>query len=455
VSRTSTAVPPHLELLQRELIAAAAGRTKRLIVTLPPRHGKSETSSHWFPTWFIGNFPDKRLLLCSYEASFAASWSRKVRDSLIDAVGLGVFSEGPRDDLGAANQWETPSGGGMISAGVGGSITGRGANGLIIDDPVKNAEEANSPTYREKTWEWYTTTAYTRLEPNGFVVLVQTRWHVDDLAGRILSPDYQSQQDIDAWRVINLPAFAEEGDPLGREPGEALWSERYPKDVLEQSRRVLGAYGFNALYQQSPTLREGGMFKREWCRIADAAPAGGTVFRMWDLAGTEGGGDWTAGVKVRAVNGTYCIEDVRHEQLSPHGVRNLVKLTADLDGRDCMVGIFQDPGQAGKEQAQEYAFLLSGYALKVVASSGNPDIRAMAAAAQFEAGNVKLLRGPWNGALVDELCAFQSKRANGIDDQVDALAGAFAELNDAQEETRTVHIDDLMPGYSPPRYGLA
>lgn len=440
ISRTPISVPPHLQLLQDELMECAAGRTKRLIVTMPPRHGKSETVSHWFPTWFLGNFPDRRLLLCSYEASFAASWSRKVRDSLVEGVELGIFSDGPRADLGAAHQWETPHGGGMISAGVGGSITGRGANGLIIDDPVKNAEEANSPTYREKTWEWYTTTAYTRLEPGGFVVIVQTRWHVDDLTGRILSPDYQSEQDIAEWRVVNLPALAEEGDPLGRDIGEPLWPQRYPAEALAQSKRVLGSYGFNALYQQRPTLREGGMFKREWCRLADASPAGGKVFRMWDLAGTEGGGDWTAGVKVRAVNGQYCIEDVQHEQLSPRGVRDLVRLTAELDGRDCPVGIFQDPGQAGKEQAQEYAKLLAGFALKVVPSSGDPDLRAMAASAQFEAGNVTLLRGKWNAALIDELCAFQSKRANGVDDQVDALSGAFAELTTPVQQVRTVRL---------------
>ena len=429
------ACPPHIELIQRQLMLAAAGQHRRVIITMPPRHGKSETASHWFPVWLLGNFPHLRVVLCSYEATFAASWSRKVRDSLTEARALGLYAHGPRDDLGAASVWETDAGGGMISAGVGGPITGRGANLLIIDDPVKNAEEANSPTYREKTWEWYTTTAYTRLEPRGIVVIIQTRWHIDDLTGRILSPDYSAAQDIADWRVINLPALAEENDPLGRAPGEALWPERYPVEELEKSKRILGSYGFNALYQQHPTLREGGMFKRDWFKIVDAVPANMKWVRFWDLAGTEKGGDCTAGVKLGELNGRYLFADCAHDQLSPRGVRNLVKLTAELDGRDCTVGLYQDPGQAGKEQAQEYAKLLAGFPLKILPSTGDPDLRAQALSAQFEAGNVDLLRGPWNSAFIDELCAFQSKKTNGVDDRVDAASGAFSLLKTARKPT--------------------
>lgn len=422
------ACPPHIELIQRELMECVAGRTKRLMVTLPPRHGKSECVSHWFPVWLLGNFPQMRIMLCSYEASFAASWSRKIRDSLTEAVSLQLYKCGPRADLARADQWETVLGGGVVSAGVGGAITGRGANALIIDDPVKNAEEAHSPTYRQKTWDWYTTTAYTRLEPVGFVVLVMTRWDIDDLGGRILSPDYQAQADIDQWRRIDIPAIAEEDDPLGREPGAALWPDRYPIETLEQQRRVLGTYAFSALYQQRPTLAEGGMFKRQWMRFVDAEPAIGRDIRFWDLAGTEGAGDWTAGVKVREFQKRYVVTDVVHGQLSPQGVRNLILATAELDGKECSIGMYQDPGQAGKAQAQEYAKLLAGYPFHIMPSSGDPDLRAMAVAAQFEAENIEIKRGPWNGAFVDELCAFQSKRTNGVDDQVDALSGAFGQL---------------------------
>jgi predicted phage terminase large subunit-like protein len=257
-------------------------------------------------------------------------------------------------------------------------------------------------------------------------LLVVTRWHVDDLAGRLLSGE--NEDDQVPWTVISLPALAEENDPLGRAPGEALWPERYDADTLRASRATLGSYFFEALYQQRPTKRAGGMFKRDWFQIVGAPLRGAKRVRCWDLAGTEGEGDWTAGVKLAERDGNFCFEDVVRGQWGPRGVRDRVLQTAQLDGPEVEIVLFQDPGQAGKDQVSEYRKLLVGFPVHVMSSSGNPDLRAESLSAQFEAGAVTLLRAHWNEEFIDELCAFSSKSTNGIDDQVDGASGGFVRL---------------------------
>lgn len=230
---------------------------------MPPRHGKSEFASKTFPAWFLANWPDKRVIVASYAAEFAASWGRKAR-TLLQDHGLRFFDVSLRHDSKAADAWDIEGhSGGMQTCGVGGPLTGKGADVLIIDDPVKNAEEANSEVYRQKTWEWYISTAYTRLEPGGAVILIQTRWHEDDLAGRILA---HAKETGEEWTVINLPALAEPNDELGRSEGEPLWPERYDAAALEGIRKTVGSYFFSALYQQRPVPPEGGLFKKSWFR---------------------------------------------------------------------------------------------------------------------------------------------------------------------------------------------
>jgi predicted phage terminase large subunit-like protein len=404
----------------------AAGNWKRVAIFIPPRHGKSETASHYGPTWFLGRLPFWRVILASYEASFAASWGRKVRDSLHEAHERGIFTADVRGDVSSVSEWETTAGGGMITAGVGGAITGRGGNLLILDDPIKNAEEAASATYRDKVWEWYTSTFYTRQEPGAAVVLMMTRWHQDDLGGRILALAETTGQGP-PWHIINFPGIAEEQDLLGRQPGEALWPERYPVDTLEDRRRTLGSYQFNALYQQRPTAREGGFFKRHWFEIVEAAPAqvSGRV-RFWDLAATEGGGDWTRGPRLSlSPEGVIYVEDLQSLQGSPHQVEQLVKLTAAVDGYSVKIRGEQEPGSSGKALAEHYIRLLRGYDVRFAPSSGDKEVRAAPFAAYAEAGNVKLVNGPWIGAFLDELCEFPR---GAHDDIVDAASAAFGVL---------------------------
>lgn len=250
---------PHLQLISFHLARAAAGRGRRILIATPPRHGKSLLTSVWTPAWFLSLWPYRRVMLCSYEAGVATDWGRQVRNLLDEhAETLGVTLA---KDSKAAGRWNTAQGGGMTCAGVGGPITGRGADLLLIDDPVKNSEQANSVVDRNKKDVWWRETARTRLEPHASVVMIQTRWHEDDLMGRRLRAMRLGEE---AWNEIRLPAVAEEDDPLGRAPGEALWPDRYPLEALEELRTDVGPYGWAALYQQRPQPIEGGIFRAEW-----------------------------------------------------------------------------------------------------------------------------------------------------------------------------------------------
>lgn len=283
----------HLEELNHKLIDVADGKIKRLAVFMPPRHGKSELISKYFPAWYLGTNPDKRVILCSYEADFAAGWGQKVRD-LIQEYNY-IYGVSINDGSAARNRWDLAgNSGGMVTAGVGGPITGKGASILIIDDPVKNAEQANSPTYREKAKDWYRSTAYTRLEPNGAVVVIQTRWHEDDLGGWLLS---ESDED---WDVLSLPAINEEGEPL--------WPDRFNLERLLEIKKELGSYWFSAMYQQNPQPTEGGLLKRNWIRYYDKLPGSASnhvTYTGWDLAiSQKETADYTCSCTIRRDNNT-------------------------------------------------------------------------------------------------------------------------------------------------------
>jgi len=257
---------PHLRYLNERLVEIADRRFKGLVVTMPPRHGKSELIDRYLPAWWLGTFPQQRIILTSYEAEFAASWGGKARDIFERSCHLWGHEVNMRSS--AAARWDLKQmDGGMITAGAGGPITGKGAHLLIIDDPVKNAEEANSKVMRDKLYDWWRSTAYSRLEPGGVVIIIQTRWHEDDLAGRVLR-DHADDPD---WHAVDFKAVCEGEEALGRVVGDPLWPERYPIERLDEIRKELGPYWWSSLYQQSPQPEGGGLFKRDWfkyCRIS-------------------------------------------------------------------------------------------------------------------------------------------------------------------------------------------
>lgn len=255
----------HHEVIAAALEEVEAGRMLRLIITMPPRHGKSELASKRFPAWFIGKDPSREVILATYNANFAQDFGRKVRD-IIEMKVFGQIFPGStlKNKAKAADRLEMDENGLAHFVGTGGSLTGRGADCLIIDDAIKSRVDANSKSFRDKQWEWFTQVAMTRLLPMGRVVIIMTRWHEDDLVGRLTDPSNPcyNRDEAAVWKVLSLPAIADEGDPMGRKNGEALWPERYPLPVLEAQRR-LDPTGFSALYQGKPTPDDGDYFTRE------------------------------------------------------------------------------------------------------------------------------------------------------------------------------------------------
>jgi hypothetical protein len=265
----------HLDIIDRIYQRIAAGERIRAMVTMPPRAGKSRRTSRWGPAWYLRMQREHRFMLASYAAHLADDHGRWVRNTITENASL--LGIDLRYGSQAANRFDLEGHeGGMVTAGVGGALTGRGAHVAVVDDPFKGAEDAGSPTQRERVWDWWQSVLLTRLEPQGSVLLVNTRWDDDDLSGRLL------KEEPDDWIVIDLPAIAlTDDDPLGRTPGEALWPERYNEDDYARIRKSVGERVWWALYQQQPRPLEGGVW--QWARITGnrVSPV---AFRGVDLA---------------------------------------------------------------------------------------------------------------------------------------------------------------------------
>lgn len=257
----------HLDLLDKTLMDISEGLIKRVIITMPPRKGKSERVSKKFPAWHCGKYPEDEIIISSYSLDLSRDFSVIARDTF-KKHGNSTFEYQISASKQSGESWGIEGHrGGVNAAGVGGSITGKGARIAIIDDPVKNSEEANSEVMREKVWQWYETTLLTRLTPDGRIVVVMTRWHEDDLVGRLLKKQAEELREGnhvgEQWTVINMPEYAEDGDLLGREIGEPIWPEfGFTKEVMEKKRQEVGGYTWNALYQQRPSAAGGTIFKR-------------------------------------------------------------------------------------------------------------------------------------------------------------------------------------------------
>ncbi|TFH19573.1 MAG: terminase [Myxococcales bacterium] len=272
--------PWHLELLAGRLEAVERGDLARLMVLMPPRHGKSLLASTMFPAWYLGRHPDRTVLFAAYASELARDFGRRVRNLVASDEHRATF---PRcsisRDSSSTERFDLLAGGAYYAVGRGGSITGRGADVVLVDDPLKDRAEADSAAVRKSLHAWYSDVAYTRLQPGGAVIVINTRWHEDDLSGWLLE-----EHPEEGWEVISLPAIAE-ADEEHRLEGEPLWPGRFPAPVLERIRGVLGGASFASLYQQRPAAVEGAIFKRAWWRTYTDVPAGiGRVVHSWDTA---------------------------------------------------------------------------------------------------------------------------------------------------------------------------
>jgi len=397
----------------------------RLMLFMPPRHGKSTLASVAFPAWHIGRHPDHEFISCSYSGSLAMNFSRKVRQLLREPVYKNVFEKSRLDkDSQSVESWQTTQGGGYVAAGVGGGITGKGANILVIDDPVKNREDAESENNREATWDWYTSTAYTRLSPGGGILVILTRWHDDDLAGKLLR---HAEEGADQWEVIKYPAIAEEDEKF-RKVGESLHPERYNVDALEQIRKAIGPRDWSALYQQNPVSDEGDYFSREMIRYFDYDEIDTShlnFYCAWDLAiGQRDRNDYSVGIVVGVdeYDTLYVVDVVRGK----YDGFELVEQILDLyeTWRPSIVGIERGHiemalGPFLQKRTRERG-LNEAYFKDLKVGKRDKEARARAIQGRMQQGMVYFPKDAiWTGPMVAELLRFP----NGThDDQVDALA---------------------------------
>lgn len=417
----------HVEVMEQAILDTIA-TGGRLILSASVRHSKSETASKWTPAWFLGRYPDKRVILAGHEADFAARWGRAARDILTEH-GPDVFGVKVSRRSEAANRWDIDGhAGGMLTIGVGGSPIGRGADLMIVDDPVKSYEDAMSPLKRQRVKEWWTGTMASRVEPGGAVILIMARWHEHDLAGWLLS------EDPETWRELRLPAICDDpdSDPLGRAAGEPLWPERWPLDELERAHRdvtlTLGETVWLAQYQQRPTTPEGGTFpERMWRFIgAHEVPDNLQWVRAWDYAASKDEGDWTVGCRMaRLPDGRFVIDDVVRGQWDGYRFQQELHSAARRDPAGTWIELPQDPGAAGKILGQQLVASLAGHIAAARPVSGSKEVRAAGYAAQQQAGNVVLVEADWNGRWVAEHSTFPR---GSHDDQVDAGATGFNRL---------------------------
>lgn len=436
-----------LERFSRDV---AAQKSPRLMLLMPPRHGKSEIASRNFPAWHLGQYPDHEMIACSYNVALAMTFSRKVKDIISDPLYTPVFSTQLDPNNQGAEAWALQGArGGYVAAGIGGPITGRGAHVLLIDDPVKNAEEADSEDIRNKIWEWYLSTAYSRLAPGGGVLIIQTWWHDDDLAGRLQSLMHNAEDDyVDQFEVVKYPAIAEADEWLNaqteqieydlsapdpaaysmlRKKGEALHPERYDLEkLLRIKSQNKGGRWWSALYQQNPVPDDGGYFERSQFKMGSPPRKHeANVFIAWDFAISEKKqNDYTVGtVGLQDDNDVlHVVDQVRFKSGDAFFiVESILNLAAKWHNPALVIG-FED-GQIYraieallKKRMRERSFYPATMVLKPITDKL---ARARALQGRMQQGMVSFANAPWFEPLKLEMLRFP---AGMHDDQVDSLA---------------------------------
>ncbi|MCX7880769.1 MAG: phage terminase large subunit [Ignavibacteria bacterium] len=441
--------PPHIRLLDKLITLLCKRNFYRLIVNIPPRHGKSEFISKIFPLWYLASFEGENILLVTYQNKFAEMWGKKIRE-LAKTYGNSVLNcTLDSSERSSVSIRLLPTKSHLFCVGAGGSITGRGANLIILDDPIKNQKEATSLRQRDSLWDWFQSTLFTRLEPNGIIVIVMTRWHDDDLVGRILrcfshivlSKDnialLEKKNEPSYWFLLRLPALATEEDLLGRQIGEPLWKERFDLRSLEERKQVLGHFWFSALYQQMPLASFGNIFRRETFRYFTKKGRyfeilihsekemtrqaisfdECSIFATFDLAiKTTEQSDYTVGV----VFGLSSKKDIL--------ILDVLRSKFDsADHLNLLLGVYSrwKPLVIGIESVQYQASLIQrarrlGLPIKELRADKDKISRSLPIATFFDAGKVYFDKDAvWLSELEKELLEFPNGKH---DDQVDALA---------------------------------
>lgn len=424
-----------LEMVTRYVETLGVEGIGRLIIAMPPRHGKSMSVSKLYPTWHLGRNPSHRVMMVSYGQSLANKNSRFARNLIRSKSYQAIF---PLTQLAQDSRnvmaWDiagTEGEGGLLALGMGGAGTGSGSHVLIIDDPIKNRKQAESVTYRNAIWTSFTDDFLTRLAPGGAVIVMATRWHENDLTGRLL------KNEGDKWDVLNLPALAIENDVLGRDMGAALWPERFDEASLHERRDALGPYGWTSLYQQDPKPSEGGILKKAWFMpTVRTIPETVRTVRYWDLAmSSKTGADYTVGLKIAlGKDGLHYIIDIVREQVE---LADLTKLLVDVmlsDGPDVHQGLESAGYMTRAIQAVAKDARLSKHIIKGYPAHADKLTRVLPFASRAALSLIRLREAKWVDTYIDELAAFP----NGAhDDQVDASSGAWDMINEEPRKAPT------------------
>ena len=414
-----------------------AGLRPKLLLQSPPQHGKSTTVIDLL-AWIAGHDRDTKIIFTSFSDRLGARANLRLQRIFESERYQGIFGSMLQDGY-QHNSEIIEFGGGegyFRNTTVGGSITGEALDIGIIDDPIKGRAEASSQLIREKTWDWMTDDFLPRFADRGAMLLIMTRWHLDDPAGRFM----EKYRDV---KVLRYPALAEGGElHMGlnnrwfrRREGMPLFPALKSMEFLAAQRAVMTLAGWQSIYQQSPILVGGGMFPIDKIEIVPERPAFEqiqSIVRYWDKAGTAGGGAYSAGILMaRLKTGLFTVIDVRRGQWSALDRERMILQTARIDRElypTMKIFVEQEPGSGGKESAEASVRMLAGFSAeadKVSASEGNKVVRADPFAAQWQAGNVRLVQGAWNRTYLDEHEHFP---AGQYKDQVDASAGAFNKI---------------------------
>ena len=414
----------HHRLIARHLEAVERGDISRLMIFMPPRSGKSMLVSEYFPAWYLGRNPSRNVIAATYAQELADDFGRKVRNQITGEAFRGVFPgvtlEG---DSQSAKRFHVNGGGGQPGAyfatGIGGPLTGRGSDILLIDDATKNREEAESETVRQRNKDWYTSTAYTRLMPGGKIIIVMTRWHDDDLAGWLLKEHAHEN-----WTVLNLPAIAETEDAIGRKPGDALWPEAYLLETLAKIKESIGSRDWAALYQQRPTPLEGGLFKLHWFpRYAEPLSSYRRIVQSWDTAYKTGQeNDPSACLTFGEHESGYDLLHCLAGRMEYPDLKLRVKTHANEWNANAVLIEDKASGQSLIQDLRRET-QLPVVPIKLHANSGDKLTRAMAVSPLCEAGKVRLPRhASWLADFEMELLMFPNGKN---DDRVDSLSQAL------------------------------
>jgi predicted phage terminase large subunit-like protein len=401
----------HHELLIDLLERIESGACKRAVVAMPPRHGKSLLCSILFPAWYLGRNPKRSVICGSYGQDLSDDFGRQVRQTIADQEHQAIFPGCKLStDSNSLRRFGLTAGGKYFAVGRGGPLTGRGANLLILDDLLKDAEEARSETVRRNLQEWFSTTASTRLTNDGAVLIIATRWHQMDLSGYVLDRDGK------AWETLTLPAIAEQDEPGFRKEGEALWPEMFPLEWLEQRRQEIGANAWTCLYQQNPVAAEGNLFRREWWQYFRELPPIKYTIQAWDTAfSSKASADYSVCVTFGVCDKGFYVLDVWRGRVEfPELKRQFSALGAQWKPNTIII----EEKASGQSLLQELKRDSNWPVLGVKADTDKIS-RASAVTSLVEAGRVHLPdASPWLATFTDELAAIPN---SSHDDQADAF----------------------------------